>query len=157
MTTIDDMLAIIRADAELATLLPGGIHGSPLDPDDPETGQAWRAHPVTGVKRLLPSAVLLEPQEVDSPVGLNPGRRLDSDLWPELYFYAERADMAATFTPADERAMELLHGQRIGLADIDATGYRAPPLNADELPGDVWNIFRRYRVQTVRHIAGATS
>lgn len=153
MTVTEAMLAILRADAEFVALLPGGIHDRPLDPDDPETGAAWQAHPVTGVKRLLPSAVLLEPQEVDSPIGRNPGRRLDSDLWPELVFYAERADVSATFGAADERGMELLHGQHINNADIMATGYRARPLNADELPGDVWTTFRRYRAQVSRHIA----
>lgn len=154
MSIVTEMLAILKADAALVALLPGGIYSDPLSPTDPVTGAAWRAHPITGVKRLLPSIVLLEPQEVDSPVGRNPERRLDSDLWPECYFYAERPQMAATFDPADQRVMELLHKLRIGNADIAATGYRARPLRADELPGDVWNTFRRYRVQTVRHIAG---
>ena len=153
MTITADLLAILRADAELTALLPGGIFGDALDPDDDVTGAAWQAHPITGVKRLRPAAVLLEPQEVDRPLALNPGRRIDVDLWPELVFYAERGDVPATFGPADERAMELLHGIRVGLADVSATGFRARPLNADELPGDIWTTFRRYRVQTVRHIA----
>lgn len=153
MSIVTDMISILRADAALATLLPGGIFSDPLSPSDPVTGAAWQANTVTGVKRLKPSLVMLEPQEVDSPVAVNPERRLDYDLWPECYFYAERWDRAATFGPADQRVMELLHGLRLGNADISATGYRARPLNAGELPGDVWNIFRRYRVQTVRHIA----
>lgn len=154
MSIVTEMLAILKADAALVALLPGGIFDQPLSPTDPVTGAAWQPHPVTGVKRLKPSLVMLEPQEVDSPVGRNPERRLDVDLWPECYFYAERAQMAATFDLADQRVMELLHGLRIGNADIEATGYRARPLRADELPGDVWNTFRRYRVQMVRHIAG---
>jgi hypothetical protein len=153
MSIVDDMLTILRADAELTALLPGGMYSEPLSPKSPVTGTAWAAHSLTGVKRLRPSAVLLEPQEVDSPVGRNPGNRLDTDLWPELVFYAERADMAATFGPADERAMELLHGQWRGLAEIKATGFRTRPLEADELSGDVWTVFRRYRVHLVRHIA----
>jgi hypothetical protein len=92
---------------------------------------------------------------VDSPIGLNPGRRLDVDQWSELVFYAEAIDMAATFDAADARAMELLHGQRIGLADISATGYRARPLEADELSGNIWTTLRRYRMQLSRHIGGA--
>lgn len=154
MSIVTAMLAILKADAALVALLPGGIYSDPLSPTDPVTGAAWQPNPVTGVKRLKPSLVMLEPQEVDSPVGRNPERRLDVDLWPECYFYAERPQMAATFDPADQRVMELLHEIRIGNADIEATGYRARPLNADEVPGDVWNTFRRYRVQTVRHIAG---
>lgn len=155
MSITTDLIAILKADAALVTLLPGGIYSEPLSPTDPVTGAAWQPNPVTGVKRLKPSLVMLQPQEVDAPFGLNPERRLDSDLWPECYIYAERPQMAATFDPADQRVMELLHEIRIGNADIEATGYRARPLSADELPGDVWNIFRRYRVQTVRHIAGA--
>jgi hypothetical protein len=151
---LSEILRILREDALLSSILVGGIYDQPLSPTDPVTGAAWQPNPVTGVKRLKPTIVLLEPQEVDSPVGRNPERRLDSDLWPECYFYAERAQMAATFDPADQRVMELLHGVQIGNADIAATGYRARPLRADELPGDVWNTFRRYRVQTVRHIAG---
>lgn len=154
MSVTTDLLAILKADAALVALLPGGMYSEPLSPTDPVTGVAWQANAMTGVKRLKPSLVMLEPQEVDSPVGRNPERRLDSDLWPECYFYAERPQVAATFDPADQRVMELLHKIRIGNADIEATGYRARPLSADELPGDVWNTFRRYRVQMVRHIAG---
>ncbi|MGI8404977.1 MAG: hypothetical protein ACR2OE_09490 [Thermomicrobiales bacterium] len=154
MSITTNLIAILNADAALVALLPGGIYSEPLSPKDPVTGAAWQANPMTGVKRLKPALVLLEPQEVDAPLGLNPERRLDVDQWPECYLYAERRDIAATFDPADQRVMELLHGRRIGNADISATGYRARPLNADELPGDVWNTFRRYRVQTVRHIAG---
>ena len=155
MDWFTDILTILRDDPVMQSLLPGGIYDSPLDPDDPETGQAWQPHPVTGVKRLVPCAVMLPPQEVDHPLGLNPGRRIDVDFWPELVFYAERRRVEDTFDAADERAMELLHGRRIGLADIEATGYRAALLDADELPGDVWTTLRRYRVQTVRHIAEA--
>lgn len=153
MTTHDAMLDILQTDAELVAILPGGVYDAPLSPDDPVTGAAWQAHPITGVKRLLPAAVMLRPQEVDHPFGLNPGRRMDIDIWPELVIYAERADMPATFDAADQRAMELLHNQTIGLADITATGYRARPLDADELPGDVWTTLRRYRVVLSRHIA----
>lgn len=152
-----ETLAILRDDPVLHTLLPGGIHDQPLDPDDPVTGQVWQPHPVTGVKRLVPCAVMLQPQEVDAVFGLNPGRRLDVELWPELVFYAERRDMAAAFDAADSRAMGLLHTLRVGNADITATGYRAAPLDADELPGDVWTTLRRYHVQTVRHIAEVIS
>jgi len=153
MSVHDALLTILRGDAELAALLPGGIHDTPLTATTPG---AWVADPLTQVKRLQPCAVMLAPQEVDHPFGLNPGRRIDIDLWPDLYVYAERADMAATFDAADSRAMELLHGLRLDLADIDATGHRGAPLSADELPGDVWHIYRRYRVQTVRHIQGAS-
>ena len=66
----------------------------------------------------------------------------------------EQRRIAAVLDAADERAMELLHGLRVGTADIAATGYRARPLDADELPGDVWTTLRRYRVQMSRHIAG---
>jgi len=152
MTTAEDMRTILREDLAFATLMIGGVYDRPLSPGDPITGAAWQPHPMTGVKRLLPSAVMLDPQEVDMPLGLNPGRRLDVEQWPELVLYAARGDVAATFDPADQRAMELLHNQRIGLADVAATGYRARPLDADELPGDVWTIFRRYRVRLVRHI-----
>lgn len=151
MTATDDMRAILAADVELGTYLPGGIFKDPLDPASDVTGVVWQANPITGVKHLVPCAVLLEPQEVDSPIGRNPGRRLDSDIWPELVFYAEASDMAV-FEQADERAMELLHGQRIGLVDISATGYRARPLEAPELPGNVWMTLRRYRGQRSRHI-----
>jgi hypothetical protein len=153
MTVTDDIRALLIADATLTGYLPGGIHDLPLDPADAVTGLAWKSHPVTGVKRIQPCAVLLEPQEVDSPVGRNPGRRLDSDIWPDLVFYAERSEWNA-IELADQRAMNLLHGQRIGLADISATGYRARPLEADELPGHVWTTLRRYRGQMVRHLAG---
>lgn len=152
MSVTSDLITIARADAELMTYLPGGIYAQPLSPDSPVTGTAWQPSLVTQVKRLRPCAVLLEPQEVDDARGLNPERRLDVELWPEFVIYAERADMAA-FELADGRAMELWHGQRIGLADIAATGYRARPLEADELPGNVWTIFRRYRVTLSRHIA----
>lgn len=157
MEWYDAVLAILRDDPVLAELLPGGIHDRPLDPDDEVTGRVWQPHPVTGVERLVPCAVLLPPQEVDHPRGLNPDRRLDVDCWPELVFYAERRDMAATFDAADLRAMELLHGRHIGLADITATGYRAALLDADELPGDVWTTFRRYRAELSRHIAEAVT
>ena len=153
MTVIDDMRGILAADATLMALLPGGIHDRPLDPDDPVTAGAWAVvNPATGVKRLWPAAVLLEPQEVAHPFGRNPERRLDVDLWPDLTFYAPAGDMA-TLEAADERAMALLHKTRMGLADIAATEFRAAPLRADELPGEIVTFFRRYRVQTVRHIA----
>lgn len=153
MTIMDDLRTILREDDALTLILPGGIFATPLNPDDPVTGAAWQPHPVTGIKRLLPCLVVLDPQEVDSPFGRNPGRRLDTDLWPELVFYARRGDVTATFEAADERAMALLHDLRIGTADVAATGYRARPLEADELPGNVMTIFRRYRVQRSRHIA----
>lgn len=155
MDVIAAMLAKLRADAELTSILVGGIFDQPLNPDDPITGQAWQPNPDTGVKRLRPAAVMLIPQEVNHPLALNPERRIDVDLWPELVFYAERGDMADTFDAADQRAMELLHRQRVGTADIAATGYRARPIDADELPGDVWTTLRRYRVQAVRHIQEA--
>jgi hypothetical protein len=154
MTDTDDMRAILAADAEMTSYLPGRIWDRPLNPADPDMKDVvWVAHPVTGVKRLVPCAVLLEPQEVDSPFGLNPGRRLDTDIWPELVFYAPLSEWSA-IEQADERGMELLHNQLIGTTDISATGYRARPLEADELPGDVWSTLRRYRGQRSRHIAG---
>ena len=152
MTVTDGLRAILQADAGLATILPGGIYGQPLSPSDPVTGAAWVANSTTGIKRIRPCAVVLEPQEVDDPRGRNPERRLDSELWPEVVFYAEAAGMATAFALADARVMELWHGRRIGLADIAASGYRARPLEADELPGNVWTTFRRYRVRLVRHI-----
>jgi len=154
MSVWGDMLAILQGDTEMASYLPGRIWDKPLNPSDPAMKTVvWQPHPVTGIPRLVPCAVLLAPQEVDSPFALNPGRRLDVDLWPELVFYAERADMAV-FEQADERGMELLHGQLVGGADVTATGFRARPLEADELPGDVMTMFRRYRAQRSRHIAG---
>lgn len=155
MSITGNLLTILKADSILTGLLPGGMFGVPLDPKNPVTAGAWVANPTTGIKRLRPCAVMIEPQEVDSPIGLNPGRRLDVDQWPELVFYAEATDMATTFDAADARAMELLHGQRIGLADISATGYRARPLEADELSGNIWTTLRRYRAQLSRHIGGA--
>lgn len=154
MSVHSDMLTILQGDAELATYLPGRVWDRPLNPSDPAMKPVvWQAHPATGIPRLVPCAVLLAPQEVDSPTALNPGRRLDTDLWPELVLYAERGDEAA-FEMADERAMELLHNQLVGGADVTATGYRARPLEADELPGDVWTTLRRYRAQRSRHITG---
>jgi hypothetical protein len=155
MSITGDLRTILKADPVLTGILPGGIFGVPLDPKGTETKDAWVANPQTGIKRLRPCAVMLDPQEVDSPFGLNPGRRLDVDQWPELVIYAEATDMEATFDPADTRAMELLHGQRIGLAEITATGYRARPLEADELSGNIWTTLRRYRAQLSRHIGGA--
>jgi hypothetical protein len=154
MSVTDDMRAILAADATFMALLPGGLYGEPLDPASPVTGAAFVITPPSTVKRLRPCAVLLEPQEVDDPRGRNPERRLDAELWLELVLYAERGAMAATFDPADVRAMALLHGQQLGLADVTATGYRARPLEADELPGNVWTTLRRYRARLVRHIAG---
>jgi hypothetical protein len=154
MSEWGDMLAILQGDAELASSLPGGIWDRPLSPTDPAMKDVvWVPNAITGIKHLRPCAVLLEPQEVDSPMALNPGRRLDSESWPELVLYAERADMAV-FEQADERAMELLHGRVIGTTEIKATGYRARPLEADELPGDVWTTVRGYRAQRSWHIAG---
>lgn len=152
MSVHGDLLAILRGDAALTAMLPGGIYGNPLDPNDPETGAAWVPNPVTGVKRLQPAGVMLPPQEVDHPFGLNPGRRLDLDLWPDLYLYGEGADALDVLNAADERAMALLHGRHIGLAEVRATGFRAAPLVADELPGHVMSTYRRFRVVTVRHI-----
>jgi hypothetical protein len=152
MSVTAQLRTILQGDSLLAGLLPGGIHGEPITAS---TAGVWLVHPQTGIKRLRPCAVMLDPQEVDSPIGLNPGRRLDVDQWPELVFYAEATDMAETFDPADARAMELLHGQQIGLAEISATGSRARPLEADELPGNVWTTLRRYRAQLSRHIGGA--
>jgi hypothetical protein len=182
MSIATDLADILRADAELTVLLPGGIFTDPLNPSDPVTKVAWMANPTTGVKRIRPSAVLLEPQEVDSPTNWHSERSFATDLWPELVLYAERSDMPAVFTAADERVMELLHGLPLftyrtpsgtygvgvygnatysavepyatGNADIAATGFRARPMEADELPGDVWTTYRRYRIQMVRHIAG---
>lgn len=154
MHAIDVMLATLQGDAEITGILPGGVWDRPINPNDDEMRDVvWQEHPLTGIRVLQPCAVLLPPQEVDSPVSLNPGRRLDTDLWPELVFYAERMHLSV-LDAADERAMELLHGLRVGTADIAATGYRARPLDADELPGDVWTTLRRYRVQMSRHIAG---
>ena len=154
MDWYDEAVTLLQADPVLTALLPGGIYTRPLDPDDDVTGQAWQPS-ATGIPTLQPSAVMLMPQEVDHPFGVNPGRRLDVDLWPELVFYAERRDMAV-FDAADSRAMALLHGRHIGLAEITATGYRAAPLDADELPGDVWTTLRRFRVVLSRHIAEVT-
>lgn len=156
MGWFDEVMDLLRDDTTLMDLLPGGLYDQPLNPDDATTGQAWHADSLTGILRLQPCAVMLRPQEVDHPLALNPGRRVDVDLWPELVFYAERPDVADTFDAADGRAMMLLHTRHIGNADITATGYRAAPLDADELPGDVWTIARRYRVQTVHHIAEVT-
>lgn len=150
MTVTDDMRTILANDTTFAGLVPGGVLADPLT----TTGPMWTADPITGVKTLVVTAVLLEPQEVAAPFGLNPGRRLD--LWqePELYVYGPQ-DALDTLYAADERAMELLHGQRLGLADVTATPYRARPLVADELPGTILNIFRRYRITTARHISEA--
>lgn len=151
-TVMDELRAILNGDTTMMGLLPGGVLDAPITTQTPVV---WKTNPITGVKVIRPVGVLLEPQEVDSPFGLNPRRRLDTDLWPELYLYAEFSDMADVFDAADDRAMELLHRQRIDLSDIEATGFRARPLEADELPGHVWHIFRRYRVQTVRHLQEA--
>jgi hypothetical protein len=152
MSVIDDMLTILRADTVFAGLMPGGVFDRPLDPSDPVTNVAWAAHPLTGVKRLRPAAVMLPPQEVDHPFGLNPGRRVDFDLWPDLYLYAEGDGARDILDQADERAMALLHEHHIGLAEVRATGHRAAPLEAPELPGHVIHSYRRFRIVTVRHI-----
>lgn len=147
MSVTDDMRALIAADETFMGLIPGGVLGQPLT----ATGTMWQADPITGIKAMQPTAVLLEPQEVAAPFGLNPGRRLDIWQEPELYLYGDRG-VIDTLMAADERAITILHGRRFGLAEIVATPYRARPLIADELPGDIWHIFRRFRITTVRHI-----
>ncbi len=147
MTVTDELRTMLREDPTFSGIMTGGVLAEPLT----ATGSMWVPDPVTGIKTLKPTAVLLEPQEVPAPFGLNPGRRLDIWQEPELYLYVDHSD-ASLFDVADARAMELLHGQRVGLADIEATPYRARPLVAEELPGNIWHIFRRYRVTTVRHI-----
>lgn len=147
MSVMDELRTMLRNDPTFMGIMTGGVLDQPLT----ASGPMWTADPVTGIKSLNPTAVLLEPQEVAAPFGLNPGRRLDVWQEPELYLYADHSDVAL-FDAADARAMELLHGQRVGLADIEATPYRARPLVAEELPGNIWHIFRRYRVMTVRHI-----
>lgn len=147
MSVTDDLRAILVADATFTGLIPGGVLGEPLT----ASGPMWEEDPVTGIKALQPTAVLLEPQEVAAPFGLNPGRRLDTWQEPELYLYGGRSALG-DLDSADARAMALLHGQRLGLAEVTATPYRARPMPADELPGDIWHIFRRYRITAVRHI-----
>lgn len=152
MDAFTELLAILRDDDVFTGLMAGGVFEIPLDPNDPVTSQGWQRHPLTGVKRLQPAAVMLRPQEVDMPFALNPGRRLDLDLWPDLYLYAEGPDALDVLNEADARAMALLHGRHIGLAEVRATGHRGVTLPADELPGHVMHTYRRFRISTVRHI-----
>lgn len=147
MDTLTTLRTIARGDAELAALLPGGILDQPLT----ATGPMWAVDPVTGIKQLQPTAVALQPQSIDAPLGLNPGRRLDVWQEPDVYFYADRASLPTLYA-ADERLAELWHGQVIGTDEVEVTGYLAPPLDADELPGDIWQIYRRYRIRRSWHI-----
>lgn len=154
MTAIATMRDILRADTTYTGIITGGVLSEPLTTD---TDGAWTdPDPTTGIRTLKPTAILLDPQEVDSPFGLNPARRLDTTLFPELYTYAPRSLMAATFDAADNRAMALLHEVTDGLATITATGFRARPLEADELPGDIMQTFRRYRIELSRHLEVVT-
>lgn len=151
MTVVDAMRDILRGDATLSALLPGGIFDVPLDPDDSRTADAWLAHPVTNVPHLQPCAVLLEPQEVESTANWRTERAFAVDQWPDLHIYAEIAERAR-LDAADARAMTILHRTFIGVAEISATAFRGPLLIQDELPGEVWSTLRRFRIQTVRHV-----